>query len=76
MVFESVVTCPCCGATKMETMPVDACIVVTECATCGATLRPKPGHCCIYCSYGSVPCPPVQAQRGGCGMGASCCDEA
>ncbi|HEY5608162.1 MAG TPA: GDCCVxC domain-containing (seleno)protein, partial [Alphaproteobacteria bacterium] len=24
----------------------------------------KPGDCCVFCSYGSVPCPPMQA--GGC----------
>ena len=29
----------------------------------GAALRPKPGDCCVFCSYGSVPCPPVQMER-------------
>ncbi|WP_430623644.1 GDCCVxC domain-containing (seleno)protein [Marivirga lumbricoides] len=23
-------------------------------------LKPKEGDCCVYCSYGSAPCPPVQ----------------
>jgi hypothetical protein len=23
-------------------------------------LRPKPGDCCVFCSYGSVKCPPQQ----------------
>jgi hypothetical protein len=26
-------------------------------------LRPKPGDCCVFCSYGSVPCLPIQAKR-------------
>ena len=35
------------------------------CTGCGAMLRPKPGDCCVFCSYGSVPCPPIQAERSG-----------
>ncbi|WP_457852675.1 GDCCVxC domain-containing (seleno)protein [Siccirubricoccus phaeus] len=27
-------------------------------------LRPKPGDCCVFCSCGTVPCPPVQAEGG------------
>ena len=27
---------------------------------CGAVLKPKPGDCCVYCSYGDIPCPPIQ----------------
>jgi PAS domain S-box-containing protein len=37
-----------------------------ECAGCGALLRPKPGDCCVFCSYGSVPCPPIQANPSCC----------
>jgi hypothetical protein len=48
-------------------MPLDACVFFHECAGCGALLRPKPGDCCVFCSYGSVPCPPVQEQQGCCG---------
>jgi hypothetical protein len=28
-------------------------------------LRPKPGDCCVFCSYGDMKCPPMQG--GGCG---------
>lgn len=73
MTAESVITCPRCGAAKAETMPVDACIVVYECSGCGAILRPKPGDCCVYCSYGSVPCPPVQAEQEHGGGVSGCC---
>ncbi|MFL5067067.1 MAG: GDCCVxC domain-containing (seleno)protein [Xanthobacteraceae bacterium] len=32
-----------------------------ECTGCGAMLRPEHGDCCVFCSYGSAPCPPIQA---------------
>ena len=63
---ESILTCPACGHAETTAMPDDACIVVHACAGCGAVLRPKSGDCCVFCSYGSVPCPPVQAERACC----------
>ena len=33
--------------------------------SCGALLKPKPGDCCVFCSYGDVPCPPIQEARRG-----------
>jgi hypothetical protein len=57
---DSTITCPICGIAKAETMPTDACQFFYECTGCGALLRPKPGDCCVFCSYGSVPCPPIQ----------------
>jgi hypothetical protein len=65
MILKSIITCPHCGMRKCETMPTDACRFYYECTGCGARLRPKPGDCCVFCSYGSVPCPPIQAQRSG-----------
>ena len=65
IVAESEVVCPHCGCAITEVMPTDACRVLYECSGCGAKLRPKPGDCCVFCSYGSVPCPPIQAERGG-----------
>lgn len=47
-------------------MPQDACVVAHECAGCGARLTPKAGDCCVFCSYGDVPCPPEQAARACC----------
>ena len=41
-------------------MPTDACQYFYDCKGCGAVLRPHEGHCCVYCSYGSAPCPPMQ----------------
>ncbi len=53
--------CPECGHRKSERMPVDACQFFYDCEECGVLLKPKPGDCCVYCSYAEVPCPPVQA---------------
>ncbi len=47
-------------------MPTDACQWFYECKGCGALLRPKPGDCCVFCSYGDTPCPPIQQDRGCC----------
>jgi len=63
MILESIITCPHCTSAKSETMPIDACRVFYVCTGCGATLRPKQGDCCVFCSYGSIPCPPIQAER-------------
>ena len=65
--LESVITCPECGARQKETMPTDACQWYYECTHCGALLKPLKGDCCVFCSYGSVPCPPVQLRgKDGC----------
>jgi len=63
-VLESTLTCPFCGFSRSETMPVDACLYFHECARCRAMLRPKSEDCCVFCSYGSVKCPPVQLRGG------------
>jgi hypothetical protein len=63
LIAESTLTCPLCGHVKTEHMPQDACQWYYECEHCHTVLRPKAGDCCVFCSYGSVPCPPVQAQR-------------
>lgn len=62
-VLSSIIKCPSCGHQKEETMPTDACLYFYECQSCHATLRPKPSDCCVFCSYGSVKCPPVQAEN-------------
>lgn len=67
IVLESVLNCPHCGFAKQEIMPTDACQFYYECNNCKAVLRPNPGDCCVFCSFGSVKCPPIQAQRGCCG---------
>jgi len=66
--LESTITCPECGFSKKETMPTDACQFFYECTNCGVVIKPKQGDCCVFCSYGSVKCPPIQ-ENGKC----SCC---
>ena len=68
MILECVITCPQCGTAKLETMPTDACQFFYMCTGCGTKLRPKSGDCCVFCSYGSVACPLMQAERA-----TSCC---
>ena len=66
VVLQSTITCPKCGATKKEIMPTDACAFFYKCESCEKELRPKDGDCCVYCSYGSVPCPPIQMDKNCC----------
>lgn len=62
VILESEVTCPHCGMKCVETMPTIACQWFYECPECHEILQPKAGDCCIYCSYGTVPCPPIQLE--------------
>ena len=62
----SVLTCPECGHAETLAMPTDACVFFHTCASCEARLNPKRGDCCVFCSYGSVPCPPIQAGTDDC----------
>ncbi|TYO97609.1 hypothetical protein EDC39_10912 [Geothermobacter ehrlichii] len=60
---ESTLTCPHCGHRETLTMPTDACRFFHSCSGCGKLLKPLPGDCCVFCSYGDIPCPPIQQQR-------------
>jgi hypothetical protein len=64
--LQSTITCPECGHRATETMPIDACLYLYACKHCGLEMKPKSGDCCVFCSYGDVPCPPIQEQRAGC----------
>lgn len=66
LLLRSVLTCPHCSARTEEEMPTNACLFFLDCPACQARLKPKPGDCCVFCSYGNVRCPPIQA-------GAACC---
>ncbi|MFM0176629.1 GDCCVxC domain-containing (seleno)protein [Paraburkholderia sediminicola] len=68
IVVESTITCPACRHKKEETMPIDACAWYYECEHCKTVLRPKYGDCCVFCSYGTNMCPPMQ-QAGSCCAG-------
>jgi hypothetical protein len=60
MKIVSTITCPSCGHRSAEAMPTGACQFFYECRGCGAVLKPKDRDCCVFCSYGDAPCPPIQ----------------
>jgi hypothetical protein len=66
LVTTSDLTCPHCAHVSRHEMPTNACLYFHECEDCGEMLRPKAGDCCVFCSYGSIKCPPIQLDRNGC----------
>ncbi|RDH84073.1 MAG: hypothetical protein DIZ80_08035 [endosymbiont of Galathealinum brachiosum] len=66
IILKSTITCPACGHKEIETMPVDACQWFYKCKNCQSLLKPEKGDCCVFCSYGNVPCPPIQKASGSC----------
>lgn len=67
VVLLSTITCPKCGFQKEEKMPTDACQYFYKCENCLEILKPVEGDCCVFCSYGTVNCPPIQLNQ-------NCCD--
>jgi len=66
VLLQSTITCPECGHSKEETMPSNACQFFYECENCKNVLKPNKGDCCVYCSYGTVACPPIQLDQNCC----------
>lgn len=56
------ITCPHCLTETAEVMPENACLYFFECPACHALLRPRPGDCCVFCSYGDTVCPPRKVE--------------
>lgn len=71
-VLRSVLTCPHCGHKSAHEMATDSCRAFEVCDACNAMIRPKAGDCCVFCSHGDAPCPPIQEARA-CGKAAACC---
>ncbi|MGI8952454.1 MAG: GDCCVxC domain-containing (seleno)protein [Chitinophagaceae bacterium] len=63
---KSTILCPQCGHRKEEEMPIDACQYFYECVQCKTILKSKAGDCCVFCSYGTTCCPPVQRRKNCC----------
>lgn len=61
IILESTIKCPKCLHEKEEVMPTDSCQFFYECEKCRVVLRPLPGDCCVFCSYGSVKCPSMRS---------------
>ncbi|HSH19916.1 MAG TPA: GDCCVxC domain-containing (seleno)protein [Draconibacterium sp.] len=66
IILNSVITCPECNFQKKETMSENSCQFFYECTNCKTILKPKKGDCCVFCSYGTIKCPPEQ-------KGGKCC---
>ena len=66
--LSSKLTCPHCNHSETLTMPTDACQWFYECPNCDEILAPLKGDCCVFCSYATVACPPIQE-------GDSCCSK-
>ncbi len=66
IILESIITCYKCNYKAVETMPTNACQWFYQCQGCGAVIKPKQGDCCVFCSYGSIPCPPIQKNTDSC----------
>ena|SRR6266446_6636974 len=60
MQLESTLTWPQCSFQATETMSTDACQFFYACRGCRQKLKPLEGDCCVFCSCGSVPCPPIE----------------
>lgn len=66
VILKSTITCPACNYKETLQMPEDSCQFFYECPQCKTMLKPKPGDCCVFCSYGDVPCPPIQKDKKCC----------
>jgi hypothetical protein len=75
-VTHSKLTCPECGHEEEFEMPTDACQWYHECSECLTLLSPLKGDCCVFCSYGTVPCPPIQLDDSACQSNEACDCEA
>lgn len=60
MKLQSIITCPECGFKKEETISQNSCQQMYQCSNCDVLLKPKGKDCCVFCSYGSEKCLPMQ----------------
>lgn len=61
----SVITCPVCGHQSSENMSESSCLYFWKCKACNEVIRPENKDCCVFCTYGDTPCPPVQMEDSG-----------
>lgn len=56
----SIIKCPFCGGKSIEKLELVTVEDRCTCKHCGMELKPLPGDCCVYCSYGSAGCIKMQ----------------
>ena len=66
IITQSTITCPVCSHQETLQMPDDSCQYFYECPQCKTLIKPKKGDCCVFCSYGDAPCPPIQKNKKCC----------
>jgi len=66
LILQSSISCPGCGHSKKEIMPTNSCLFYYSCENCNRRLKPLEGDCCVFCSYGTVACPPIQLNQNCC----------
>ena len=66
IIVNSDIKCPKCNFIKLERMPIDNCLIIYNCEQCHKTITPKEGDCCVFCSYGTISCPPIQENKDCC----------
>lgn len=56
--LKSTIKCPVCKYKKDVPMALYSRRVQYDCEECNARLKAK--ECCVFCTYGSIPCPDKQ----------------
>ncbi len=59
----STLYCPHCRAGSHERMSLDHTLHEFHCLWCNRTMRHEPEQHCIFCAFGSRPCPEKQQRR-------------
>lgn len=62
VMLDAVLRCPFCLGEELLRMPENFCEILRPCRFCRRIIRPRPGDCCVYCSFATVPCPPHQQE--------------
>ncbi|MEO0623758.1 MAG: GDCCVxC domain-containing (seleno)protein [Pseudomonadota bacterium] len=66
------IRCPRCDHTDHVAVPDDQCVLVHDCAGCGAELRRHPGACCVFCSHPDDPVPKAPSESPPTSAGCGC----
>jgi|GEM_PF-2240785 len=61
LIHRARLACPFCGFREELAIPADFCLIFHRCANCNMPIKPAPGDCCVFCSYGDARCRSGQA---------------
>jgi hypothetical protein len=63
VILKTIIKCPVCKFQKEEMMKIGTHVAFYTCQECEARIKPRQNECCVFCSYGTVPCPAAQAGK-------------